>query len=220
MKNNFFICLLIIVTVCATFFSSCKERVTDVTLNKTTLELAPGDCETLVATIYPNDATNTKVTWTSNNPEIATVTDNGLITAISDGSTNITVSTKDGKKTATCEIIVDYRTRWIGDWNFEVKRSYKPPLESSIRDTIYYFGKIYIANVDNEININYRENVILTVMVDELGNISKKHEDPHHYFTSGYFEGKNIIHIEDNYSGLASYHYRTIDGIKGERRRK
>ena len=76
-----------------------------VTLNIQNTTLNIGETTTLVATITPNDATNKNITWTSENEDIATV-NNGLVTAIGPGETTITVTTQDGKKTATCKITV------------------------------------------------------------------------------------------------------------------
>ena len=79
--------------------------VTGVTLNKNTLELIEGGTEKLVATVQPSNATNKNVTWTSSKPEVATVVD-GNVTAVTKGTTTITVATKDGNKTATCAVTV------------------------------------------------------------------------------------------------------------------
>ena len=65
MKKYFFF-WIIIVTICITLFSACKEHVTDVTLNKQEIYLVIGETETLVATVYPADASNDKVKWKSN----------------------------------------------------------------------------------------------------------------------------------------------------------
>jgi uncharacterized protein YjdB len=93
---------------------------TGITLNTNELILVPGETKTLIATIHPNNATNQEVTWTSNIPWVATVTDNGLVTAISQGSSTITVTTKDGNRIAHCYCGVDdYRTHWIGSYNCE-----------------------------------------------------------------------------------------------------
>ena len=77
-----------------------------VTLDKTSLELNIGTTEVLVATIAPTNATDKTVTWTSSNESVATVDASGKVTAIAEGSATITVTTKDGSKTATCEITV------------------------------------------------------------------------------------------------------------------
>ena len=80
--------------------------VTGVSLNKTSLSLAKGSTETLIATITPSDATNQSVTWTSSNTSVATVDSNGKVTAEAGGSATITVKTADGNKTATCAVTV------------------------------------------------------------------------------------------------------------------
>jgi len=80
-------------------------KVTGVELNKTSLTLAEGASETLIATVSPDDATNIKVTWSSSEPSVATV-NGGTVTAIKAGSAVITVKTTDGGKTATCNVTV------------------------------------------------------------------------------------------------------------------
>lgn len=79
-------------------------NVTSVALNKNTLSLENGQSETLVAAITPADATNKKLIWISSDPSVATVDDNGKITALKSGSTTILVVTEDGAKTATCVV--------------------------------------------------------------------------------------------------------------------
>lgn len=83
-----------------------QKYVTDVSLNKTILNLEINQTETLVAQIAPVDADNKNVTWTSSNTEIATVEPNGEVTARGYGNAFIRVTTEDGEKTATCEVIV------------------------------------------------------------------------------------------------------------------
>ena len=80
-------------------------KVTGVSLDKTSLNLNPGKGGTLTATITPDNATNQNVTWKSSDTKVATV-DNGLVTAVAEGTATITVTTEDGNKTATCTVIV------------------------------------------------------------------------------------------------------------------
>ncbi|MGP1460301.1 MAG: Ig-like domain-containing protein, partial [Bacteroides sp.] len=78
-----------------------------VTLDKTTLEFTIGDAaQTLTATVLPDKATNKKVTWTSDKPEVATVDAAGKVTAKGVGAATITVTTEDEGKTATCMVTV------------------------------------------------------------------------------------------------------------------
>jgi hypothetical protein len=55
--------------------------------------------------VQPTDADNQTVTWSSDDPAVATVVD-GLVTAVADGTAIITVTTQDGSYTAACTITV------------------------------------------------------------------------------------------------------------------
>ena len=85
-----------------------------VSLNKHNLELEEGESETLVATVTPTYATNKGVVWSSSNESVATV-NNGLVQAIGEGETTITVRTLDGNKTDTCTVIVTAASTVITD---------------------------------------------------------------------------------------------------------
>ena len=83
-----------------------KVGVTEVTLNKTEVTLAPEATETLTATIAPSNAYVQTVAWSSSDETIATV-DDGVVTAVANGITTITVTaTDDNTKTATCTVTV------------------------------------------------------------------------------------------------------------------
>lgn len=79
--------------------------VTGISLNSTSANLTIGETKTLTATVAPANATNKSVTWTSNNPSVATVID-GVVTAVTAGNATITATTNDGGFTATCTITV------------------------------------------------------------------------------------------------------------------
>ena len=83
-----------------------KVPVTSVTLNKSSLTLLKGETETLVATVYPTDATNKKLNWKSSSNSIATVDENGIITTLAGGNTTISVTTEDGSYSASCSLHV------------------------------------------------------------------------------------------------------------------
>ncbi len=95
-----------IYSVVITLEVSGPVSVTGVSLNKTALTLAEGLSETLVATVSPSGATNKKVTWTSSNSTVASVDQNGKVTANEAGNATITVETEDGGFTANCEVTV------------------------------------------------------------------------------------------------------------------
>lgn len=76
-----------------------------VILDKLIANIDVGDELILTPSFIPADATNTKVTWSSSNEEVATVK-NGVVKAIKVGHTTIKVTTVDGNKTAACEVLV------------------------------------------------------------------------------------------------------------------
>lgn len=87
--------------------------VTGVSLNLTALDIVVGDQRQLEATVRPADATNTNLTWTSSNTNVATVqvigaADSGMarVTAVAPGTASIVVSTVDGGLTATTSVTV------------------------------------------------------------------------------------------------------------------
>ena len=80
---------------------------TGVELSSDTLSLDIGGTATLTATVKPAGASNTKVTFSSDTPGVATVdAETGLVTAIAEGQATITVTTADGGFTAKCVVTV------------------------------------------------------------------------------------------------------------------
>ena len=75
-------------------------------LDKTTLTLAIGgtDTDTIKATVYPEDATDKTVKWSSNNTAVAKVSTSGKVTAVAPGITKIVASC--GGKKAACSVKV------------------------------------------------------------------------------------------------------------------
>ncbi len=93
--------------------SSCKKDkeptkipVTGVSLNKTSIDLKVGDDFQLLASVLPEDATDKRVTWDSDDESVATVDDKGLVKAVKVGKAKISVYTHDGDFTKVCEVTV------------------------------------------------------------------------------------------------------------------
>ena len=94
----------------AAVFASCSKQPQNVAVQKVQLDessilLYEGETQTLKATVTPSDATDTSVSWSSDNPSVASVS-NGVVTAVAAGEAKITVTTTDGGKTATCAVSV------------------------------------------------------------------------------------------------------------------
>lgn len=90
---------------------SCTEEpaivaVTSVTLDSTSITLIEGDSQALNATVFPSNAENQKVLWSSSNSSVASVKE-GVVTALKVGNATIIAKTDDGGKTASCTVIVE-----------------------------------------------------------------------------------------------------------------
>ena len=84
------------------------EIATSITLDKSEINLEATQTAKLVATVLPETTTNKTVTWKSSDKTIATVDENGVVTAIAVGEANITATTNDGSNlTASCKVIVN-----------------------------------------------------------------------------------------------------------------
>ena len=84
----------------------------DLNKNELKLNLDTKKAYQLSADVIPVSAENKNVTWESSNPSIATVDENGLVTAKSYGETTITVKTEDGEFTDTCNVVVSEITTY------------------------------------------------------------------------------------------------------------
>jgi uncharacterized protein YjdB len=89
----------------ATCVVTVEQPVTGVSLDTTALTLDVPQTATLKATVAPEDATDKSVTWASDNETVATVAE-GVVTAVAEGTANITVTTTDGEFKATCVVTV------------------------------------------------------------------------------------------------------------------
>lgn len=84
--------------------------VSSVSLSPATVSLSPNQTRQLTPTIAPANATNTTVTYTSSNTNVATVNSAGLVRAVANGNATITVRTADGNKTDTTAVTVTSTT--------------------------------------------------------------------------------------------------------------
>lgn len=80
-------------------------QVTDVELDIAQKALNVGDTFTITATVKPDNATDKSVTWSSSNTSVATVDENGVVTAVSEGTATITATASNGVE-ASCTVTV------------------------------------------------------------------------------------------------------------------
>lgn len=142
----------------ATCNISVKENVkpTSITLSASKASLIEGETLQLTATVSPSDAVDKTVTWMSDNTNVATVDNNGLITAKSSGTANI-IATTSNNLAAVCAITVNEEiigepTIWSGFYRVASShvennptREYQDGFEMTIteKDGSYYITSMF-----------------------------------------------------------------------------
>ena len=144
-------------------------NVESVALNSQNEELKIGETTTLVATVMPSNATNKKVVWSSDNTNVATV-NNGVVTAVGEGSANIKVTTVDGNKTAVCKItVVDEQEDVISTISYDITDSTNKNVTATIT---FNRNDVTITNNDGNNQCVFETNGEFTFeYVDSEGNI-------------------------------------------------
>lgn len=141
--------------------------VTSVSLSKTKLTLAVGASETLGATVTPAEATNKNVKWSVDDESVATVDENGKVTAMTVGTTTITVTTEDGGKWASCDVTVDERVA-VKSVSFEASEQ-----TLLVGGTKTLVPKILPADATNK-NLTWKSDDETIAAVDENGKVTAK----------------------------------------------
>ena len=108
-----------------------------ISLNTNEAEIEVGQTLQLTATIQPENATNKGYSWSSSDESVATVNENGLVSALAAGPVTITVTTTEGGKTATCAVTVKAKE---GIWYSLVTST----------DDLAEGDKVIIVNTDNK----------------------------------------------------------------------
>ena len=91
------------------------DEITDITIDKHYVSLfynndpkvAYNDEVTLSPTVYPKKKGKRALVWTSSNPAVATVNENGKVSAVSAGTCEVTVSNKEGTASASIHVVVN-----------------------------------------------------------------------------------------------------------------
>ena len=92
---------------CSVTVKKTGADVSGITIDKDELKLTVGNSFRLTATVLPENATKKGVVWESKDESIATVDQEGLVSAVKEGSTQIIVSTANGNFSAVCNVIIE-----------------------------------------------------------------------------------------------------------------
>ena len=120
--------------------ASCKvtvlQPVTSISLNKSSLTLEGGDSFTLVASVYPSDAYNKQVKWSTSDERVASIDQQGNVTATGKGKATITAMAADGSGVyRNCTITVNSTTTKVTDIS---KFASAHPYENNCSDSWIY----------------------------------------------------------------------------------
>ena len=129
--------------------ATCTVTVTEIilpnkiTLSHSSVSLNVGETENLSATVYPSNATDKSVSWSSNNTSVASVSSNGTIKAHSKGKATIIVKTSNGK-TDSCIVTVsepEAESISLSTYNLNMK----------VGDKRIVFATVYPSNADDTV---------------------------------------------------------------------
>lgn len=156
--------------------------VTGVDLDTANLEVYAGETAFITANISPVDATNQNVEFESSDPEVVSVTGSGLMALLifkKGGEADITVTTEDGSKTASCKVSVlgkDEALKNLSEAIAAVKGIYDAGRQCYIQETWDDFTDAYEAAIAGGNDTSIRE---LLDLIKDLNDAAERlEEDP------------------------------------------
>ena len=135
-------------------------NVTNISVNPSSKTVEVGESFNITATLYPSNATNQQVTWSTSNGNVAMV-NNGYVTTKKAGTANIIATSVDGNKTASCYVTVNEATVSVTSvvldkdyLNLSVGESYTLsatvlPTTASNKNVTWSSSKSTVASVTN-----------------------------------------------------------------------
>ncbi len=142
-------------------------KVSRITLSASTgLTLTKGQTQKLTATVAPANATNQAVTWKTSDKNVATVSENGLVTAVGGGNAIITCTAKDGSGVkATCKVTVTVPVSGI--------QLSQTSAALTVGDTLTLTKTIYPSDATNQA-VTWTSSSDAVASVDSNGKITAK----------------------------------------------
>ena len=137
-------------------------EVKSIELNNKNIEINENDTYQLKVIVTPEDATDNSITWSTSDASIARVDSNGIVTAVSRGSANITATSKNGKFDI-CKVKVykiDIESIALNKSDFQVSKGSNfavaysvSPSNASNKKLIWTSSDTSVAMVDNNGNV-------------------------------------------------------------------
>lgn len=154
-----------------TINSSSIVNVQGVSVTPRTATLtAVGETVRLTPQVTPSNASNKSVTYSSSDNDVATVSDSGVVTAVSNGTAVITVKTVDGNKTATCTITVNIPSTTVAVTSVSVSPTSK---SLKVGETVQLVTTVSPQNATNK-SVTYQSSKPSVAIVSETGLVTAK----------------------------------------------
>ena len=150
--------------------------VTDIVLNKTSLEFIEEDTFSLTATVKPDDASNKNISWSSSNPSVANINQDGLVTAYKEGTCQIICKSLDiGKLQRICEVKVNKKIIPVDSVTLD-QHSVTVDINKSIKLSATVLpnnatDKSVIYSVDNSGHVSVSQNGVVTALSGGIASI-------------------------------------------------
>lgn len=141
---------------------SCVVYATQISLDKTSAEVEVGDSVTLKATLLPENVTNTKISWSSENKEVAVVNSNGTVTGKGVGQTNIVATDSKHKVVVKCSVKVnpiEVTDVVLSDKKIELQKGQKFILYSNVKPSNATYKSLSYS-MSNDSVAKYADNII------------------------------------------------------------
>ena len=168
--------VLLALSAAVLFITACVEEPkevlpTGVTLDKTAIALEEGETYTLKAIVNPSEAANKELTWSSSAEAVATVDQNGKVTAVKEGTATITATCKAAATVkGTCDVTVSKAPEPIVPVD-AVQLSETEPVSLSPNETLQVTAVISPSNATDK-NVTWASDNAEVASVSESGLIT------------------------------------------------
>ncbi len=191
MKKLLLFISLVSLLVC---LSSCGVKIESVSLKETEQTIIIGDTYQIACTVVPAEA-QSSLEWSSSDPSVAAVDDQGLVTAVSEGTADISVSVKDTVY-AVCSVTVSPKevteTAYITIDGMYVNEGYRDNNNEALR--LVYLA--YTVKTSDQ-NLSVSDKTI-KLSVNDTNQYFAEHIPGANYAMNSYYYSS---YIEDVFSG-------------------
>lgn len=172
--------------------------VKSISISEKKITLEKGKTHKLKAVVSPSNASDTKITWTTSDKNIASIDSKGTVTAKSAGI--VTVTAKVGKKSATCRVIVNEnipissnvkKLKTHIDMNGDVNSNY----DRFIKWNYNYSGDQYAFAIVHELNTDMLKFIYTRQGTDTQSSLTM------------YVDIENDKNVSPNYTVVFSTYY-------------